>query len=229
MGVPAKGAKVSRAPRRILGLGKEKSWASHHNSALSAKVELRRWLRSEVHRANGEEPMILDCFCAAGMLWEKAYEKTSRYLGLDLRQFDDERRTIVTDCTRFLRHVDVRLETFNLFDLDAFGSPFEPFAIICERLKLAPGRVVGFALTDGTGYAARMGNLPRGLLDYVGMQRHRSSQVQSMFRDQIMAMGIAKALRTAGLVEIERRGAKLDARQGAAEMRYIGILARKQS
>lgn len=229
MGAPSKSTKVSRAPKRILGLGKEKSWASHHNSALSAKVEIRRWLAAEVKKANGEDPHVLDCFCAAGMLWDKAYDKTPNYLGLDLRQFDDPRRTIVTECSRYLRHVDVKLETFSIFDLDAFGSPFEQFAIICHRIKLTPGRVVAFVLTDGTGYAARMGNIPRGLLEYVGVQRHKSSQVQSMFRDQIMAMGIEKALRTAGLTELARRGAKLDAKQGSAEMRYIGILARRQS
>ncbi|NUQ75107.1 MAG: hypothetical protein HUU21_16275 [Polyangiaceae bacterium] len=229
MGSPtSKKVSKAKAKVKILGLGKDKgSWHSHHNTALTAKVELRRWLVSELRARNGRDPMILDCFCAAGMLWDRAYDRTPNYLGLDIRQSDDTRRTIVTDCRRYLRHADVKLEAFDLFDLDAFGSPLEPFAIICNRLRLEPGKVVGFCLTDGTGYASRMSNLPTGLLEYVGAKRHKSSLVQSNYRDQILAMAIDKGIRVAGLTELGRRRAALDAKHGAAEMRYIGLLAWK--
>lgn len=178
--------------------------AQHHSSALSAKVELRRWLVEQL----GGKPRVLDCFCAKGTLWERAYESTPRYLGLDLRQFDDVRRTIVCDSRRFLRHVDVRLEDFDLFDLDAFGSPLEHLAIICNRIRVERGRRVGFCLTDGTGMPVAMNSTSRGLLAYVGIAVHRRARVQLDYRHEIFGMALRKALETAGLRQIAARRAE---------------------
>ena len=199
--------RISRAPKKT------------HNTALSAKVELRQWLVAEL----GGTPMVLDCFCAAGMLWERAYLKTPRYLGLDIRRFDDERATIICDSRRYLRHVDVKLESFDLFDLDAFVSPMEHLAIICSRLRLKPGRRVGFVLTDGTGFNARMNGTPKGLLKFVGMSAHKQSAVQSDLRDDIAARAVAKAFGIAGLRSVEAKRAQVG--EAGAAMRYTAILA----
>jgi hypothetical protein len=199
--------RVSRAPKKT------------HNTALSAKVNLRRWLVQEL----GGQPNIIDCFCAAGMLWDRAYDKTPNYLGLDIRQFDDARRTIVCDSKRFLRHADVRLEDFDLFDLDAFGSPMEHLAIICSRIRLEPGRRVGFVLTDGTGFNARMNGTPKGLLKFVGVSPHKRTSVQSDFRDEIAARAVAKCLAIAGLKSLEAKRAQVG--EAGAAMRYAAILA----
>jgi hypothetical protein len=210
-----------RRRRHKVVVQKNKKPASH-NSALTAKVEMRRWLVGELSKHLHRAPAVLDCFCAAGMLWDKAYGKTPNYLGLDVRQFDDERRTIVTDSRRFLRHADVKLGEFDIFDLDAFGSPLEHLAIICDRLRLPHGRRIGVLLTDGTGFNSKMNGTPKGLLHYVGIEPHKGTKVQASQRDVIFRLAVAKALATAGLKPIETRRAAKES--GGSEMRYAALL-----
>lgn len=198
-----------------------------HNSALSTKIELRRWLVEKL----GGSPMILDCFCAEGMLWERAYDKTPRYLGLDIRQFNDERRTIVCDSRRYLRHSATQLERFDLFDLDAFGTPMEHLGIICNRLRLAPGKQVGFALTDCTAFTARMSGLPAAMLAYIGMARHKPSHVQDDYRNDIAGAVVAKAMKMAKLDVLEVRRARNERSTGGGQPSgggawYTAILAK---
>ena len=198
-----------------------KSAPKRHNSALSVKVELRQWLGDML----GGSPRILDCFAAKGMLWDRAYGRPGpeRYVGCDLEQVDDERAIIVCDSRRYIRHADVDLARFDLFDLDAYGSPLEHLALICHRLRVVRGRRVGFVITDGTGMCAGLNALPHGLLNYVGVARHQRSRVQFDHRDHIIGMAVAKAMTTARLRVIESRIAKND-KTGPA-MRYGALLA----
>lgn len=207
-------------PLRVKMPSRRSGPTQHHSSAKTAKVELRRWL---VEQLGGIAAVrVLDCFCAKGALWEKAYDKTSAYLGLDIRRFDDERRTIVGDSRRFLRHRDVHLSEWNLFDLDAFGSPLEHMAIICHRLRVPAGQRVGFVLTDGTGFNAKLNSINSGLLRYVGMVRHRGSKVQDRYRDDIFNAAVTKSLRAAGLRVLQTRAATKD--DTRTEMRYVALL-----
>jgi hypothetical protein len=191
-----------------------------HNSALSAKVELRQWLVE----ALGGKPRVLDCFCAAGMLAARCYAGLD-YLGLDLRQFDDSRRTIVCDSRRFLRHADADLSRFDLFDLDAFGSPMEHLAILCSRIKLERGRKIGVALTDGTLYASKMNHTQSGLLAWIGFIVSRG-RTQFRMRDDIFNSALRRSLQVAKLELVEaREGAK--GAKGAG-MRYLALLLERK-
>lgn len=178
-----------------------------HNSAVTAKVALRRWLVEQAGRP-ASNPRLLLC--------------RRHYLGLDIRQFNDARRTIVTDSRRYLRHVDAKLEQFDLFDLDAFGSPMEHLALICHRVKYPQGKRIGFMLTDGTGFNAKMNGTPHGLLAYVGVSGHKRSRVQTDYRDDIAAMVVNKALGVAKMKKIDAKRAEVG--EGGAGMRYSAIL-----
>lgn len=210
---------ASLAPKpigqRAAGRGKE-------NSSASTKIELRRWLVGEL----GGAPRILDCFCAAGEMWRRAYDAPGPdpYLGLDKEQYDDARATIVCDSRRFLRHVDVDLGAWDLFDLDAFGTPLEHLAIICERLRPAAGRRVGFALTDGTGWNAKLNSVNGGALEFLGLRRHRGGKVHMQHRDAIFEAAVKKCLLMAGLRRVEAREAK---KEGGAGMRYAALLCER--
>lgn len=190
------------------------------NRCIGPKVELRRWLVQEL----GGAPRILDCFCARGEMWRQAYDcpGPDRYLGLDRERFDDERPTIICDSRRFLRHVDVDLGAWDLFDLDAFGEPLEHLALICNRLRPAPGRRIGFALTSGTGFTASMNSSAPGLLCFVGMtSRMRGGTIQARFRDQIIAAAVRKCMTMAGMRVVEAREAR---KPGGLGMRYQALL-----
>ncbi|MFZ5440480.1 MAG: hypothetical protein ACOZQL_10755 [Myxococcota bacterium] len=195
--------------------------AKHHNSALAPKVAMRRWL---VEQLGGiEKVRVLDCFAAKGMLWERAYDRTPNYLGLDIRQFDDERRMVVTDSRRFLRHQDVDVRAWNLFDLDAFGTPLEHLALLCERWRQVGGgrEPIGICLTDGTGFNANMNSTSRGLLRYVGMAQHRGATVQADYRSAIFNAAVAKALDAARFRIVASKSAT---QQNAGnEMVYVAL------
>ncbi|HVH77139.1 MAG TPA: hypothetical protein VM755_19655 [Stellaceae bacterium] len=47
-----------------------------------------------------------------------------------------------------MRAID--LAPFNLFDFDAWGSPWEHVAILCARRPVQPGERIGLVLTDGS-------------------------------------------------------------------------------
>lgn len=145
--------------------------AKVHNSAPKAKAEIRRWLVEQL----GGSPRILDCFAGPGGMWRLAYGETDRYLGLDRETAaDDPRRLIRCDSRRYLRHRAADLSAFDIFDLDAYSSPYEHLALICSRIR--PTRRVGFVLTDGLGFNAAMNSLDGALLAYVGLERHRGTR-----------------------------------------------------
>lgn len=139
----------------------------------SAKVELRQWLLSQIPNVS-----ILDCFCGEGAMWELAYgSPIENYLGLDTTQYDDDRMTIVCDNRRYLRHVQVDLSQYNLFDLDAPGSAAEQLAIICDRIKSTPVECVGFAITQSI-LPAKLNRIPSDVLNRAEFSKHYGTSVQ---------------------------------------------------
>lgn len=104
------------------------------NTNVSSKVTIRRHVLGLLAAEGIATPPILDVFCGQGILWRQAYARTSAYLGLDQKRVDDGRQTIVCDNRRYLRHAQVDLDQYALFDIDAHGFPQECLALICHRL-----------------------------------------------------------------------------------------------
>ncbi|MGN6107747.1 MAG: hypothetical protein ACTHU0_21740 [Kofleriaceae bacterium] len=224
---------MSAKRKRIAGLGDGRTRESHTNTALSTKVDLRHWLLEQLAARGVAAPRILDCFCAGGQMWARAYGRPAqdRYLGIDLDLYRDERRTIVADSARFLRDVEFRAGEWDVYDLDAFGTPFEHLAVLGRRLgeaEIDPGRAFGFVLTDGTGFASRMSNMSRGLLRYVGVAQHACTSFQQDNRIAIEQMAIRRAMTEAGLDVVEHRVMAHKGRRPSAEMRYIALVALKR-
>jgi hypothetical protein len=65
-----------------------------------------------------------------------------------------------------LRNID--LAPFHIFDLDSYGSPWEPVIIIAARRKVAPGERIGIVLTEGSGLKLKFGALPGALATLSG-------------------------------------------------------------
>lgn len=192
---------------------------SRHNTDSSGKYQLRKNL---IDRLGVNHPVILDAYCGPGEMWERAYNKSESYLGLDKEQFNDERATIVCDNTRFLRHKGLNVNRFDIYDLDAFRSPAYPLAIICNRLRLRKGQKKGFLLTCGDGFNTKMNSTSPKLLKYLGVSRHGGAKVQWDNRKQILQSLIVKACSEAGgrpkSVELLDKGA------GNASLLYISFI-----
>jgi len=196
--------------------------AKVENSAPGVKAELRRWLIGQLGFTR-----VLDCFAGRGEMWSRVYQQSEFYLGLDMKvSWADTRRMIACDSRRYLRHRDTDLARFNLFDLDAFGSPYEHLAIICSRIK--PAARVGFCLTDGLGFNAAVNSNDGGLLAHVGLRRHSRTRTQHELRAEISETSIRKSLAAAGLRIVEARQAEKQ-KSSVMIMRYIALLCEPQT
>lgn len=192
--------------------------AQSFSSSRGAKSDMRRRLISQL---GADRPRILDLFCGPGGMWKHAYGSTRDYLGLDMTQYDDSRPTIVCDNSRFLRLAGLDLDQFDIFDLDAYGSPSYQLAIICSRLRWTRTNRVGIVLTDGSGFNAAMNSTNSGLLEYLGMSRHKGSRVSYDNRESVLAATIQKAAAHAGAVVEHLRKMQ---KRGGFEMIYVSYI-----
>jgi len=196
---------------------KRERWALHTNTSIVDKVKVRHHV---LEHLGIENPRILDCFCAKGEMWREAYSSTENYIGLDLERFHDARDTLICDNTRFLRQAD--LDQFDVFDLDAYGSPFECLAIIAHRLKWSRTKRVGIVLTDGTGMNSKLNAMNREFLGWIGAKTHMKTKVQMNNRENFIVAGM---MRAAALADAKIENVLVAYKdKGGASMRYIGYI-----
>lgn len=137
-----------------------------HNAsgALHAKVAMRRNVLEYIGPSSAH---VFDAFAGPGEMHRAVWRDAASYLGCDEEWFRDERRVFVADNQTVLRSLD--LGAFNVFDLDAFGSPWECATIVASRRKVKPGELVGLCLTDGSGLRMKLSGVPHALARLAGV------------------------------------------------------------
>lgn len=123
---------------------------NNHRKSRSDKIELRRRVLEVMPEAR-----VLDAFAGSGSMYRNVWCAAASYVACDQRWYPDERLAYVVDNRILLRNID--LQPFNVFDLDAYGSPWEQVAIVCARRKVAPGELIAMVLTDGSRLNLKMG------------------------------------------------------------------------
>ena len=136
----------------------------NHPKRAHAKVALRRRLLNEI---GADRARVLDCFAGAGAMHRAVWHAAADYTGCDLRWFAGDRAAFAVDNLRLLRAIE--LDSFTIFDLDAYGSPWKQATIIAARRTLAAGERLGLALTDGSPMRARLGRIEDGLAAMAGV------------------------------------------------------------
>lgn len=162
------------------GLSKIKK-VNNHSRSLPDKILIRQHLLNAM-----DQPSVLDCFAGSGKMYREVWRSANRYVGCDRQWFCDERKAFVCDNRRLLRSLD--LQAFNIFDLDAYGSPWEQALIIAARRRLSAGETIAFALTDGSSLKLRMGGTPSALKEISGMSGHLDGA--SQMQDDILRRAI---------------------------------------
>jgi hypothetical protein len=158
--------------------------------ALPAKLQIREHVLAA---AGGTEAVVFDAFAGAGELYRGVWHKAGRYVGCDLDWYRDERLVYVADSRRVMRAID--LEAFNVFDFDAWGSPWEHVVILCARRSVKPGERLGLVLTEGTRLKLKFGGLPDALAGLIGFRR--SSGLAGLGRARAYAGILDQAIATA--------------------------------
>jgi hypothetical protein len=129
-----------------------------------AKLDLRRRVLAEVSPAH-----VLDAFCGRGEMYRAVWKGAAAYAGCDERPWEPtDPPRYVADNLRLLRALD--LSPFNVFDLDAYGSPWEQAELVLHRRRWGKGEVGALILTDGSARFLRLGNVPHALARLTGVR-----------------------------------------------------------
>lgn len=141
-----------------------KKKTNNHSAATGAKIELRR----KIMTCFGENARVFDAFAGSGMMYRHVWKSAAHYVGCDLRWYMDDRTAYAADNRRVLRCLD--LAQFNVFDFDAYGSPWEQCCILARRRRVERGELIGVLLTDGSGLNMKMGGMPLALKEICGFE-----------------------------------------------------------
>ena len=116
----------------------KKKWSKTDNSTVEGKVKLRR-------KHLPKNSNVLDLFCGNGNIYKGAYKNNcNMYVGIDKEKVHSEILCVKQDNIVFVEHNDI--SEFNVFDLDAYGCPWELFYRIIRKLSK---KEVIFFITDG--------------------------------------------------------------------------------
>lgn len=193
-----------------------KGKTNNHPAARVAKIEVRRRVLNEM----GPGAVVFDAFAGDGAMWRAVWHEAAGYVGCDLLWYRDERTAFVSDNIRVLRAIpESELRGFTLFDLDAYGSPWEQAAIIAARRPLWPGERMGLVLTEGSGLKLKMGGYPAALCALAGIRPGAAGGAKA--HDELIDRALVGLCRRMG-ARVSRRW-QAQGRSGAA-VRYIGLV-----
>jgi hypothetical protein len=132
-------------------------------AAHDKKIEIRRTILKQVGAAR-----VFEGFTGLGEMWQGAWADAESHTGCDLRPLtlDEPMPRMCCDNRLALRCLD--LQKFNVFDFDAFGSPWNQCLILASRRKWAKGERGGLVLTDGCSMKIRFGELPHSMAKLIG-------------------------------------------------------------
>ena len=186
----------------------------NHPAGRAAKAEIRRAVLAEI---GPERAQVFDAFAGAGEMFRAVWRDAAGYAGCDTRWFEDDRLAFVADNRRVLRAIDLR--PFTVFDLDAYGSPWEQVVIIAARRPLRAGERLGFAITEGSGTDMRLRGIPSALALLAGVDPHAAgaSRSHAELIERAIA-GVARRMRG----RVARRWHAAGA--SAARVQYAGLV-----
>lgn len=134
------------------------------STAHDAKLQLRRNVLQEIEPAN-----VLDCFCGHGAMWREAWCSAASYVGCDERPIKaGDPPRFFCDNRVLLRSID--LHEFNVFDFDAYGSPWVQMVILAARRRWLAGERGAVVLTDGTAMGAIRGGRETAFAELAGIE-----------------------------------------------------------
>jgi hypothetical protein len=195
---------------RISAKGKK---TNNHPKSRQKKVMIREMVMGEIAK-----PRVMDAFAGSGQMWRSVWRSAEHYRGCDLKWYPDERWAYVADNRRVLRCID--LQDFNIFDFDAYGSPWEHCLILARRRIVKPAEKLGLVLTDGSGMKLKMGQAPSALAELAGLATKTLPGLNGE-HDFLLKRAIAELCRRMNarvLRHWEARGTT------GVQVRYIGLV-----
>lgn len=104
-------------------------------------------------------------------MFDRVWREAGSYLGCDEAPWTTTTRITRLCCDNRIALRSLDLSRFNIFDLDAFGSPWDQMLILAARRRWLPGETGAVVLTDGSSYHAQFGSLSRAEAALLGQAR----------------------------------------------------------
>jgi hypothetical protein len=183
--------------------------------AAKAKTEIRQQVLEHI---GAENCHVFDAFAGEGGMYQAVWKAAASYVGCDKEVFSmDERPAFVAENCRLMRNLD--LAPYTVFDMDAYGSPWEQVYILIKRRPVAPGERVGLVLTEGQGMKMDMGGMSLALSLVAGVSQYMSGMGAEQQR--IVDRAVAHTATKMGCT-IEKQWQAIG--KHSSTIRYIGIV-----
>ncbi len=168
----------------------------NRTSAHGAKLEMRRAVLAAIGDCR-----VFEGFCgprAAGSMSE-VWAGATLHTACDERYaWPDDRTRFVGDTPRVMRAID--LQAFNVFDLDAYGSPWAAMLILAARRTWTVGERGAVVLTDGSGRKSKFGTPPHAVAELLGMRVLPPTEQSAVIHERCTAAWLARA----GVTQLRR-------------------------
>lgn len=187
-------------------------------SSDDAKILIRSNVLSEIGAGKAQ---VFDAYAGDGKMYRAVWHQAARYVGCDLEYYPDERMAYVADNLRVMRAID--LGCFNVFDLDAYGSPWAQAYILGRRRPLSKGERIGVIYTEGLGMKMAMGGMSTGLAALIGVRPRMPGMATA--HDDLINRAVKRVADLMGGVVVRRWQAQ--GKTGSA-MRYVGVVIQQQ-
>jgi hypothetical protein len=186
-------------------------------SAVRAKAQIRERVLTGI---GPEQAQVFDAFAGEGIMYREVWREAASYVGCDQEKFvRDERLAFVGDNRRVMRCID--LGAYNVFDFDAYGSPWEQVYLMIKRRKVAPGEKIGVVLTEGQGMKMDMGGMSGALSLIAGVRQYMPGMGAA--QQQIINRAISRTAMMMGAT-IENHWQAIS--KFSSTIRYIGLVLR---
>lgn len=185
----------------------------HSPAAIKAKLEIR----ARALEVIGKPSVVFDAFAGDGAMFSGVWNRADRYVGCDLKWIRDGRLMFVADNRRVLRSID--LMPFNVFDLDAFGFPWEQALIVADRRPVKAGEHIAIILTEGGQLSYNGNSVPRAVSILGGIKFGAAGlgRKHTEINDRLVA-GLARRMRCTLVSRWEAKG------KTGMFMRYIALV-----
>jgi predicted RNA-binding protein len=187
-----------------------------NNAKIDAKINLRRDI-------DCSDKSVLEVFCGDGVMFSDVWKDAKHYEGIDIKKYDNDKRIVhIGDAATILKKID--LSTFDVFDIDAYGSPYECLFIILDKIGRAPiKKDIYFVITDGIQIDLRMGNIEKYFSLLSGIDLKKVNGIHKIHN--IIINSVIKNISTfTGMEAVNKRIAVGNTGSG---MRYFSFFLKK--
>jgi hypothetical protein len=201
--------------------GRINGWNIKKKDSDPAAFRAKAQIRSHVLKAIGaEQAHVFDGFAGEGGMYREVWHRAASCVGCDIERFvRDDRLAYVADNRRLMRNLD--LGVFNIFDLDAHGSPWEQVYLLIKRRQVLPGELIGVVLTEGQGMKMDMGGMSGALSRVAGVRQYMPGMGAA--QQQVINRALGRLALMMG-AEIEKHYQAVS--KHTSSIRYIGLVLR---